>query len=371
MTAGGMAASRERVTMFWDKFKGLLSNDIGIDLGTMNTLVYVVDRGVVLQEPSVVAVNADTGKVLAVGSQAKTMIGRTPGNIRAVRPMRDGVIADAEVTDEMLRYFIRRASGRFKIMQPRVLIAVPTGITGVETRAVQDSARRAGARDVRLVEEPLASAIGVNLPVEEPTGSMIVDIGGGTTEVAIISLASIVHSVSVKCAGDAMDEAIVQHMKKTHNLLIGERTAEEIKIGIGSAYKIDDEKQMDVKGRDIGQHGSCLPRMVTITSEEIRGALSEPVSRIVYAVRRALDTCKPELSADLIDNGIVLAGGGALLRGLDRLLSEETGLAVSVAPDALRAVVNGTGVMLESTRSIFSQPLNTSIGRSGRDGVES
>ncbi|HQL08950.1 MAG TPA: rod shape-determining protein [Lentisphaeria bacterium] len=356
--------------MFFDKIKSLLSNDIGIDLGTMNTLVYVVDRGVVLQEPSVVAINADTGKVLAVGSQAKIMIGRTPGNIRAIRPMREGVIADAEVTDEMLRYFIRRASGRFKIMQPRVLIAVPTGITGVETRAVQDSARRAGARDVRLVQEPLASAIGVGLPVEEPTGSMVIDIGGGTTEVAIISLANIVHSASVKCAGDAMDESIVKHMKKVHNLLIGERTAEEIKIQIGSAYKMDEEKQMEVKGRDIGQHGSCLPRMVTITSEEIREALSEPVSRIVYAVRTALDTCKPELSADLIDNGIVLAGGGALLRGLDRLLSEETGLAVSVASDALRAVVNGTGVMLESPHTVFSQPIDSSIGRGDRGGAE-
>lgn len=343
--------------MLLDKIKNFFCNDIGIDLGTMNTLVYVAKVGIVLSEPSIVAVNTITNKVVAVGDEAKRMVGRTSRGIRTVRPMKDGVIADAEVTDEMLRHFIRRAIGRFKVMQPRVLVAVPSGITDVETRAVLDSTRRAGAREVRLVPEPLAAAIGVELPVDEPTGSMIVDIGGGTTEVAIISVADIAHSESVKCGGDAMDEAIIQHMKNKHNLLIGERTAEQIKIEIGSAYRLETPLEKEVYGRDLGQIGSSLPRAVMVNSEEIRQALQEPISRISHAVRRTLDSCKPELAADLINNGVVLAGGGALLRGLDKLLSEDTGLAVTVAKDPLRAVVNGTGILLESSQQkVFKHP---------------
>ncbi len=285
------------------------------------------------------------------------MVGRTSRGIKTIRPMKDGVIADAEVADEMLRYFIRLAGGRLKIMQPRVLVAVPSGITDVETRAVLDSTRRAGARDVRLVQEPLAAAIGVGLPVDEPTGSMVVDIGGGTTEVAIISVADIAHSESVKCGGDAMDEAIIQHMKGKHNLLIGERTAEEIKIAIGSAFPLEKPLIKEVSGRNLGQSGSSLPRKVNISSEEIREALQDPIKHICHAVRLTLDSCKPELAADLIDNGVLLTGGGSLLRGLDSLLSKETGLAVSVAKDPLRAVVNGTGILLESPeQEVFKHP---------------
>ncbi|MDX9979368.1 MAG: rod shape-determining protein [Lentisphaeria bacterium] len=327
-----------------DHIKAFFSNDIGIDLGTANTLVNVRGRGIVLSEPSVVAVIAETNKVLAVGIEAKRMLGRTPGNIRAIRPMKDGVIADFDVTEEMLRYFIQKVSGKRKLMRPRVLVAVPSGITEVETRAVKESAIRAGAREVHLVEEPMAAAIGVGIQVQEPSGNMIVDIGGGTTEVAIISLAGIVEWRSIKSGGDAMDQAIVQYLKRAYSLLIGERTAEDIKIRVGSAYKLEEPITMDVKGRDLM---GGLPKTVTVSSEEIREALMEPVTRIVEAVRMSLERCPPELSADLIDHGVMLAGGGSLLRGLDRLISEETGLPVAVADEPLLAVAKGTGIVLE------------------------
>ncbi|XHR27041.1 MAG: rod shape-determining protein [Chthoniobacteraceae bacterium] len=328
---------------------GLFSNDIGIDLGTANTLVYVRDHGIVLREPSVVAVQAGTNKVLAVGDEAKRMLGRTPANIVAVRPLKDGVIADFEVTEAMLRHFIRKAHGRRMLFRPhpRVVIAVPSGITEVEKRAVKESAQRAGAREVHLIEEPMAAAIGCGLPVQEAAGNMIVDIGGGTTEVALISLAGIVFSRSVRVAGDELDEAIMQYMKRAYNLMIGERTAEEIKIKIGSAYPIEKETTMEVKGRDLV---AGLPKTLTITSQEVREALLEPVSTIVESVRVTLERCPPELSADLVDRGIVLAGGGALLRGLDKLLSEETGLPVHVAEDPLSAVAEGTGRALQEIK---------------------
>jgi len=354
------------VVKLFKKLRSFLVNDIGIDLGTMNTLVYVTEKGIVLEEPSVVAINADTNKVRAVGSEAKKMIGLTPENIRAIRPMRDGVIADAAVTDEMLRIFIRRAVGHFKIFRPRVLIAVPSGITEVGVRAVRESAISAGARSVQLVEEPLAAAIGVGLPVNNPDGNMIIDIGGGTTEVAIISLGNIVTCSSVQCGGDSMDAAIINHMQKKHNLLIGEPTAEKIKITIGSAYPLEEEKTMEVKGLDMGQHGSRLPRAVTVNSQEIREALEEPINRIVYTVRKTIDGSLPELSARLIDNGITMAGGGSLLRGLDKLISEQTGLAVTVGHDPLKAVVNGTGIMLQNSNYLFSQPQNSLIGKGTR-----
>jgi rod shape-determining protein MreB len=344
------------------RFKAFFSNDIGIDLGTANTLVNVRDRGIVLSEPSVVAVMAETNKVLAVGMEAKRMLGRTPGNIRAIRPMKDGVIADFEVTEEMLRYFIQKVNGKRKIMRPRVLVAVPSGITEVETRAVKESALRAGAREVHLVEEPMAAAIGVGIQVQEPSGNMIVDIGGGTTEVAIISLAGIVEWRSIKSGGDAMDQAIVQYLKRAYSLLIGERTAEHIKIDIGSAYKLEETLTMDVKGRDLM---GGLPKTVTITSEEIREALMEPVTRIVEAVRMSLERCPPELSADLIDHGVMLAGGGALLRGLDRLVSEETGLPVAVADEPLLAVAKGTGIVLEEMDTL-SRTVHSSAKRPRR-----
>ncbi|MEI7958404.1 MAG: rod shape-determining protein [Verrucomicrobiota bacterium] len=330
-------------------FLGLFSNDIGIDLGTANTLVYVRDHGIVLREPSVVAVQAGTNKVLSVGDEAKRMLGRTPANIVAVRPLKDGVIADFEVTEAMLRHFIRKAHGRRTIFRPRprVVIAVPSGITEVEKRAVKESALRAGAREVHLIEEPMAAAIGCGLPVQEAAGNMIVDIGGGTTEVALISLAGIVFSRSVRVAGDELDEAIMQYMKRAYNLMIGERTAEEIKIKIGSAYPMETETTMEVKGRDLV---AGLPKTLTITSQEVREALLEPISTIVESVRVTLERCPPELSADLVDRGLVLAGGGALLRGLDKLLSEETGLPVHVAEDPLSAVAEGTGRALQEIK---------------------
>jgi rod shape-determining protein MreB len=320
-------------------FLGLFSNDIGIDLGTANTLVYVKDQGIVLREPSVVAVRSGTSQVLAVGDEAKRMLGRTPGNIVAVRPLKDGVIADFEMTESMLRHFITKVHNR-KWVRPRVVIAVPSGITEVEKRAVKESAAHAGAREVYLIEEPMAAAIGVGLPVQDPAGNMIIDIGGGTTEVALISLSGIVFSRSVRVAGDELDEAIAGYMKRAYNLMIGERTAEEIKIKIGSAYPMEKETSLEVKGRDLV---AGLPKTLTITSQEVREALLEPISTIVESVRVTLERCPPELSADLVDRGLVLAGGGALLRGLDKLLQEETGLAVHVADDPLSAVAEGTG----------------------------
>jgi rod shape-determining protein MreB and related proteins len=329
--------------MLFGKLFGIFSNDIGIDLGTANTLVNVKGHGIVLREPSVVAVQAGTNKVVAVGDDAKRMLGRTPGNIVAIRPLRDGVIADFEVTEAMLRHFIRKVSNGRSIIRPRIVVAVPSGITEVEKRAVQESARNAGAREVFLIEEPMAAAIGVGLPVQDASGNMIVDIGGGTTEVALISLSGIVYSRSVRVAGDELDEAIMLYLKRAYNMMIGERTAEEIKIRIGSAYPQGKEASMEVKGRDLV---AGLPKTIKITSQEIREAMLDPLNTIIDSVRVTLERCPPELSADLVDRGLVLAGGGALLRGLDKLLSEETGLPVHVAEDPLSAVAEGTGKVL-------------------------
>jgi rod shape-determining protein MreB len=338
------------------KLFGLLSSDIGIDLGTANTLVYVKDQGIVLREPSVVAVQSGTNKVLAVGDEAKQMLGRTPSNIVAVRPLKDGVIANFELTEAMLRHFISKVhNGRVRA-QPRVVIAVPAGITEVEKRAVQESAMHAGAREVYLIEEPMAAAIGVGLPVQDPAGNMIIDIGGGTTEVAIISLSGIVFSSSLRVAGDELDKTIVQYMKRSYNLIVGERTAEEIKMKIGSAYPMEMETSAEVKGRDL-MNG--MPKTRMITSKEVREAFLEPISAIVDSVLTALESCPPELSADLVDRGLVLAGGGALLRGLDKLLSEKTGLPVHVAEDPLSAVAEGTGRCLNEIkflRQVASAP---------------
>lgn len=327
----------------WMQLKGLFSNDIGIDLGTANSIVFVRDQGVVLREPSVVAIQAGTKNVLAVGEEAKKMLGRTPSNIIAIRPMKDGVIADFETTESMLRHFIQKVHFR-KLISPRVVVAVPSGITEVEKRAVKDSARHAGAREVYLIEQPMASAIGVGLPVHEPAGNMIVDIGGGTCEIAIISLAGIVFARSLRVGGDEFDETIVAHMKRAYNLMIGERTAEEIKIRIGSAFPLEEELTMEVKGRDLS---SGLPKTLAICSEEIREALKEPLTSILESIRITLERCPPELASDLVDRGIVVAGGGALLRGIDRLIADETGLPVHVGDDPLTAVAEGTGRVLQ------------------------
>ena len=323
---------------------GLFSNDIGIDLGTANTLVFAKDKGIVLREPSVVAIYTSTKKVCAVGADAKKMLGRTPGNITAIRPMKDGVIADFEITEAMLRYFIKKVNRSNTFVAPRIVVAVPSGITEVERRAVKDSAIRAGARDVVLLAEPMAAAIGVGLPIDEPAANMIVDIGGGTTEVAIISLAGVVYSKSIRVGGDEIDNAIINYMKRAYNLMIGERTAEEIKIRIGSAFPLEEEVSMQVRGRD---SVAGLPKTITISSQEIRDALADTMSSIVEMVRNGLERCPPELSADLIDRGFVLAGGGAMIRGLDQLLSDATGLPVIIAEDPLSAVANGTGMVLE------------------------
>ena len=325
------------------------SADIGIDLGTANSLVFVRDQGIVLAEPSVVAIRTSTRDVMAVGSEAKSMLGRTPGAIQAIRPMKDGVIADFDVTEEMLRYFIQKAMRSVpwhrRMLHPTVLVAVPSGITEVENRAVKDSAKHAGAGDVVLVEEPMAAAVGVGLPVAEPVGSMVVDIGGGTTEVAVISLSGIVGKAnSVRVGGDELDDAIIQHLKRVYNLMIGELAAEEIKLKLGSAYPLFDDKEMDVKGLDTQGR---IPKTVRVTAGEIRTALQAPVTTIIETVRSTLEHCPPDLAADLIDRGIMLAGGGALLKGLDKLLSEETDLPVFVADDPLRAVARGTGIMLQ------------------------
>ncbi len=321
-----------------------LSNDIGIDLGTANTLVFAKDKGIVLREPSVVAVQRSNRKVCAVGAEAKKMLGRTPGNIEAIRPMKDGVIADFETTEAMLRYFIGKVHKNMKIVPPRVVIAVPSGITEVERRAVKESAINAGARDVILIEEPMAAAIGVGLPIDEPIANMIIDIGGGTTEVAIISLAGMVFTKSIRVGGDELDVAITNYMKKAYNLLIGERMAEEIKVTIGSAHALQEEKSMDVKGRD---SVAGLPKTIHITSQEIREALLETLQSVVETVREALERCPPELSADLVDRGMILAGGGALIQGLDKFISDQTGLPVLVAEDPLTAVARGTGKILQ------------------------
>lgn len=322
---------------------GLFSNDMGIDLGTATTLVFVKGEGVVLCEPSVVAIERGTSHVLAVGEEAKRMLGRTPGNIVAIRPMKDGVIADFEITEAMLRYFIKKVHHRRVLVRPRIVIAIPSGITEVEKRAVKDSAERAGAREVFLIEEPIAAAIGVGLPIQEPVGNMIIDIGGGTTEIAVISLAGTVFSKSIRIGGDEMNEAIIEYLKKTYNLMVGERTAEEIKIKIGSAYPMEEEMNIEVRGRDLV---AGLPKTVTITSEEVRESLQEPLRAIVEVTKMSLERTPPELASDLIEHGIVMAGGGSLLRGIDKLISEETGLPVHIADDPVTAVVNGTGEVL-------------------------
>jgi rod shape-determining protein MreB len=338
---------KERSLKLFNYILGLFSNDIGIDLGTATTLVYVKGEGVVLCEPSVVAIEKGTSHVLAVGEEAKRMLGRTPGNIVAIRPMKDGAIIDFEITEAMLRYFIKKVHHRRVLVRPRIIIAIPSGITEVERRAVKDSAERAGAREVFLIEEPIAAAIGVGLPIQEPIGNMVIDIGGGTTEIAVISLAGIVFSKSIPIGGDEMDEAIIEYLKKTYNLMIGERTAEEIKIKIGSAYPLEEEMTLEVKGRDlvIG-----LPKSVTITSEEIREALQESLRAILEITKISLERTPPELAADLIELGIMMAGGGSLLRGIDKLISEETGLPVHIADDPLTAVAVGTGKVLNEIR---------------------
>ncbi len=351
----------------FEGIKNLLVNDIGIDLGTMNTLVWVSGQGVVLDEPSYVAINADTGKVRAVGSEAKRMMAMTAERIKVIRPVRDGVIANAEVSDEMLRSFIRRASGHYKIMKPRVLIAVPSGITEVGIRTVKESALSAGARAVRLVEEPFASAVGADLPVEEPDSNMIVDIGGGTTEVAVISLGCIVTGISDINGGDAMDDAIIAFMQKEHKLLIGPRTAEQIKIQIGSAYPLPEPLTLEIKGLDMGNAGDRLPRAVTVNSDEIREALATPVNKIVRAIRKTIDSCPPEIAGRLVDNGITLAGGGSLLRGLSQLITENTGIPTRLGKEPLRSVVNGTGKLLQNARALFGQPQNSLIGNGNRE----
>jgi rod shape-determining protein MreB len=334
--------------MVVSKFMGVFSTDMGIDLGTCNTLVCVQGRGIVLSEPSVVAVKKGTNKVLldgnAVGQTAKEMLGRTPGSIEAIRPLKDGVIADFDITEAMLTFFIRKVHNRKRWFSPRVVIAIPSGITEVEKRAVFNSAERAGARKVYLIEEPRAAGLGAGLPIHEPCGNMIVDVGGGTTEIAVISLADVVVSTSLRVAGDDMDEAIILHMKKNYNILIGENTSERIKIQIGSAYPLEEEYTMEVRGRDLI---AGLPRAVTVSSEEIREALKEPVSQIIDAIRGTLERTGPELSADLVERGMTLCGGGVLLRGLDKLVHEECGLPVHFADDPLTAVARGTGIFLE------------------------
>ena len=342
-----MAKLNQWVKALVNYVQSLLSNDIGIDLGTATTLVFVKNEGIVVREPSVVAIERGTNRVLAVGSEAKRMLGRTPGNIIAIRPMKDGVITDFEITEAMLRYFIRSVRRRRLQLNPRIVIAIPSGITEVEKRAVKESAERAGAREVFLIEEPVAAAIGVGLPIQEPVGNMIIDIGGGTTEIAVISLAGIVFSKSIRIGGDEMDEAIIEYLKKTYNLMIGERTAEEIKIKIGSAYPLEEEMTLEVKGRDLV---AGLPKTVTISSEEVREALQEPLRAILESTKIALERTPPELAADLIDHGIVMAGGGSLLRGMDKIISEETGLPVHIADDPLTAVANGTGKVLNEIR---------------------
>ena len=330
--------------MVFNAILGMFSNDLAIDLGTANTLVFIKNKGIVMNEPSVVAVNNDTNRVLAVGKEAKSMLGRTPGKIVAIRPMRDGVIANFEITEAMLRYFITKVHNRKALVRPRIIISVPSGITQVEKRAVRDSAQSAGAREVYLVEEPMAAAIGAGLPIQEPSGNMIVDIGGGTTEVAVISLSGVVYAKSIRVGGDEMDEAIVHYVKRKYNLLIGERMAETIKTEIGSAFPMEDKQTYEAKGRDLV---AGIPKTLTISDDEVREAILEPVTAIVDAIKIALERTPPELAADIVDRGIVLAGGGSLLRGLDVLIREETELPIAIAEDPLTCVVRGTGKVLD------------------------
>ena len=330
--------------MFLDQVMGVFANDVAIDLGTANTLVYLRGKGIVLNEPSVVAVDRTTNKVIAVGKEAKSMLGRAPDEIHAVRPLKDGVIADFEKTEDLLREFIQKALRRRTWVRPRIIICVPSGITEVEKRAVQDSAQHAGAREVLLVPEPIAAAIGVGLPVGKPSGNMIIDIGGGTTEIAVMALNSIVNQQSIRVGGDEMDEAIVQYVKKAYNLLIGEQTAEQIKIRIGSAFRLEQEEEMEIKGRDLV---AGIPKTMKISSVEVREALSEPLQQIVDALMQSLEKTPPELASDIVDRGIVMTGGGSLLRGIDMLLREATNLPITVAEDPLSCVVLGTGKILD------------------------
>ena len=334
--------------MLVDFLGGLFSSDMGMDLGTANCLIYVKDKGVVLREPSVVAVDRESGEIRAVGAKAKQMLGRTPANIIAVRPLRNGVIADFEVTQEMIKYFIRRIHSRKSLLRPRLVIGIPSDITGVEKRAVEDAARQAGARDVYLIEEPMASAMGADLPITEPHASMIVDIGGGTTEVAVIALGGMVVTKSIDVAGDELTDCIVQYFRKRYNLVVGETTAEDVKINIGSVYPLKEEKTMEVKGRDQTQG---LPRTLTVTSEEIRQALMEPVRLIIDVIKSTLEETPPELAADLVDRGLVVAGGGSLLRGITDLIYKEIDIPVHRAADPLSCVVLGTGKFLEELTS--------------------
>jgi rod shape-determining protein MreB len=321
-----------------------LGRDLAVDLGTANTLVYVRGRGIVLNEPSVVALNTNSGQVVAVGVEAKRMIGRTPGNIVAVRPLKDGVIADFDVTERMLRYFIQKVHRRTRMAKPRIVVAVPSGITGVEQSAVKEAGHQAGARKVYIIEEPMAAAIGAGLPVNEPTGNMVVDIGGGTTEVAVISLGGIVTSQSIRIGGDEMDQAIITFGKKEHSMMLGERTAEEIKLALGSAYPSKEEPHAEIRGRDLV---SGLPKTVLISAGDVRKAIDEPLCLIIDAVKSTLDKCPPELAGDVMDRGIALTGGGALLRGLDQRIREETGMPVHIADSPLDSVVLGTGKCVE------------------------
>ncbi len=321
-----------------------IGRDMAVDLGTANTLVYVRGRGIVLDEPSVVAINTTTGGILAVGAEAKRMIGRTPGNIVAIRPLKDGVIADFDTTERMLRYFIQKVHRRRMFAKPRMVVCVPSGVTGVEQRAVKDAGYAAGARKVYIVEEPMAAAIGADLPVHEPTGNMIVDIGGGTTEVAVISLGGVVTSQSIRVGGDELDNAIVQYVKKEYSLMLGERTAEEIKIGLGSAFPSPADSHAEIRGRDLV---SGLPKTIVVSGDEIRKAMEEPVNAIVDAIQTTLDTCPPELAGDIMDKGVTITGGGALLRGLDERLRHETGMPITVADQPLHSVALGSGKCVE------------------------
>jgi rod shape-determining protein MreB len=326
-----------------------LGRDMAVDLGTANTLVYVRGRGIVLNEPSVVALNTNNGQIVAVGVEAKRMIGRTPGNIIAVRPLKDGVIADFDVTERMLRYFIQKVHRRTYLAKPRLVVAVPSGITGVEQSAVKEAGHQAGARRVYIIEEPMAAAIGAGLPIHEPTGNMVVDIGGGTTEVAVISLGGIVTSQSIRVGGDELDQAIITFGKKEYSLMLGERTAEEIKMAIGSAFPAEDEPHAEIRGRDLV---SGLPKTVVISAAEVRKAIEEPVNLVVDAVKNTLDKCPPELAGDVMDRGIALTGGGALLRGLESRIREETGMPVQVADNPLDSVVLGTGKCVEDFETL-------------------
>lgn len=334
-----------RFRFFRKLFSGLVSNNMAIDLGTSSTLIFVENQGIVLNEPSVVAMDSSTGKCIAVGKEAQKMLGRTPPKIKATRPMKDGVIADFEMVEEMLRSFIRMTMKKRLLMRPRAIVCVPTGITAVEMRAVRDSVEHAGAREVYLVAEPVAAAVGVGLPVNDPSGNMVIDIGGGTTEIALIALSGIVTKCSIRVGGDEMDEAILQYIKKKYNLLIGERSAESIKIQIGSSFPLDEEKYMEVRGNDLVKG---IPKTIKVNSTEVRVALQEPISMIFTAVRHALETTPPELASDIVDKGIVMTGGGSLLRGLDAALKEETNLFIKVVDDPIECIVRGAGIIVEN-----------------------